>query len=326
MRVLILGGTQFVGRHIAEAMLAGGHVVTLLNRGQTPDALPAAAERLRGDRDAGDAGLSALRGRTWDACVDVSGYTPRRVRPTVSLLQPAVGQYVFVSAVSVYGDPPRGPVLESHARLPPAGDDVVEIDAQMYGPLKVACEDVVHGAFGERCALLRPQVVVGPHEPGSRFTYWLWRAARPGPMLAPGDGSDFVQVVDARDVAAFARRAVEHGIAGAFNLAGNRVTWAEFIGLLRPAGEVVWVGRDVIAAAGVTEFELPLYRASGGRRASLMDVSPAAAVKAGLTLTPLHETVEAARRWFAGREPPPPALSPEREAELIDAARRSARP
>lgn len=320
MRVLVLGGTQFVGRHIVECLLAGGHAVTVFNRGRTPDDLPAGVERVRGDRDAGGAGLSALVGRTWDACVDVSGYTPRQVRPSVRLLAPRVGRYVFVSAVSVYGDPPSGPVDEACPRLPPAGDDVTEINAATYGPLKVACEDVVGEAFPGRCTVLRPQIVVGPHEPGSRFTYWVGRAMRGGPTLAPGDGSDHVQVIDARDVAAFARRAIERGIDGAFNLAGRRVTWREFVGILG-LRDVVWVDRRMIESAGLTEFELPLYRPTGGRRSSLMHVSAAAARAAGLEWTDLHATVADVRAWLERCEQATPALSPEREAALIRLAR-----
>src|SRR5688572_26531891 len=143
MRVLVLGGTQFVGRHIALALLAAGHSVSILTRGRTPDELPADVERLRGDRDQGRVGLAALRGRTWDACVDTSGYTPRQVRPSAELLGDRVSRYLFVSAVSVYGDPIERPVLESQHRLPPAGNDVTQIDSQTYGPLKVASEDIV---------------------------------------------------------------------------------------------------------------------------------------------------------------------------------------
>jgi 2'-hydroxyisoflavone reductase len=128
MRVLILGGTQFVGRHIVEALLAGGHVVNTLTRGQSPDELPAQVERLRGDRDMGALGLEALAGRSWDACVDVSGYTPRQVRPSAERLRVRVRRYVFVSAVSVYGDPDQRPVRESHPRMPPAGEDVTEVE------------------------------------------------------------------------------------------------------------------------------------------------------------------------------------------------------
>lgn len=133
MRILVLGGTQFIGRHIAEFLRAAGHAVSVLNRGLTPDELPAAIERLRGDRDEGAAGLQALAGRTWDACVDVSGYTPRQVRPSAEQLRPVVQRYLFISAVSVYGDPAEGPVRETHPRLPPAGEEVTEVSQETYG-------------------------------------------------------------------------------------------------------------------------------------------------------------------------------------------------
>jgi 2'-hydroxyisoflavone reductase len=156
MRVLVLGGTQFVGRHIVEVLLDGGHAVSTFNRGMSRDELPAAVERLRGDRDAAPAGLEVLIGRTWDACVDVSGYTAQQVRSSADTLRGSVGHYIFVSAVSVYGDPAHGPVDESQPRLPPAEADVVEVNRATYGPLKVTCENLVQDTFGDRCALLRP--------------------------------------------------------------------------------------------------------------------------------------------------------------------------
>ena len=318
MNVLILGGTQFVGRHIAEALFSGGHHVTVFNRGQTPDELPPPVERLRGDRDQDTSGLAALKGRKWDACIDVSGYTPRQVRPSAELLKGSVGRYVFVSAGSVYGDPRDRPVLESHPRLPPAGEDVTEIDARTYGPPKVACEDVVSRIYGDRHTILRPQIVAGPQDPHDRFSYWVRRAAQSGRMLAPGDGRDHVQVIDARDVANFTRTAVENHLAGAFNLAGPRLTWAEFMDVLG-APEPVWVPAPIIRAAGVTEFELPLYREEHGPRSGLMDVSNAKSLAACLKLTDPAVTVSDTRTWLIGRESTP-ALSPEREAELLAAA------
>jgi 2'-hydroxyisoflavone reductase len=319
MHLLILGGTQFVGRHIVEALLAAGHAVSVLNRGRSADALPAAVERLRGDRDLGAAGLESLAGRDWDACVDVSGYTPRQVRASVDALRTRVGRYVFVSAVSVYGDPPHGPVTEEYARLPPADDDETDVNRDTYGPLKVACEDIVTRAFGNRSTLLRPQVVAGPFDPVDRFSYWVRRATQPGEMLAPGNGGDHLQVIDARDVARFTVTVIEQDIPGSFNLAGQRLTWSQFIKLL-DARNVVWTPASVIRAAGLTEHELPLYRPNGGPRSSLMHVSNRRALAAGLTLTPLEATVRDTRAWLAGHGVPP-ALSPEREAELIRAAR-----
>ncbi len=319
MRVLVLGGTRFIGRHIVEDLLAAGHGVSILARGVSPDELPAQVERLRGDRDTGAAGLAALSGRSWDACVDVSGYTPRHVRPSAELLCESVKRYVFVSAVRVYGDPEDRPVRESHPRVPPAGERVTEINDETYGPLKVACENIVEEVYADRCALLRPQVVVGPHDPTGRYSYWVRRALRGGSMLAPGDGSDHVQVIDVRDVARFTRTLIENDLGRAFNLAGPRLTWAEFLDLLG-AERVVWVASDILRAAGLTSLELPLYRPERGPLGSLMDVSSERARAAGLTLTDPQGTGMDTRHWLSDRVPTL-ALSPEREAELIRIAR-----
>ena len=320
IRILILGGTRFVGRHIADSFLAAGHLVTVLNRGQSSDDLPASVVRLRGDRDAGLAGISALEAGMWDACIDVSGYTTRQVRASAELLRDRVGRYVFVSAVSVYGDPKERPVLESTPLSPPAAEDVTEIDGDTYGPLKVACEKIVLEIYGQRGALLRPQVVAGPHDPSGRYTHWVNRAARGGAMLAPGDGSDHVQVIDARDLGRFAVTVVENQLAGAFNLAGPRITWAEFMRYLG-AENPVWVSTVTLRSAGLDFLDhLPLFRRDGCARSSLMNVSSAKAKAAGLALTSPAITVRDTRAWSLTAEIPV-ALPPEREAELIRISR-----
>lgn len=318
MKVLVLGGTQFVGRHIVEAMAEAGHSVSIFTRGRSADELPARVERLRGDRDQGVPGLDALTSRTWDVCVDVSGYTARQVRASAEKLRHNVGHYVFISAVSVHGDPARGPVDETQPRSPPAGEDVIEVTGQTYGPLKVTCENIVQEIYAGRCALLRPQIVAGPHDPFDRFSYWVRRATQGGEMLAPGDGSDSVQFIDARDVARFTRIVCENALGGSFNLAGPRLTWAGFLTVLG-ARNVVWVSAEIIKAAGVTEFELPLYRPVGGPRSSLMHVSNARAVAAGLTLTDPVVTANDVRTWLSENDLLP-ALSPDREAALISIA------
>jgi 2'-hydroxyisoflavone reductase len=230
---------------------------------------------------------------------------------------------VFVSAVSVYGDPTRRPVCETHPRLPPAGEDVTEVNAETYGALKVTCENLVQEIYADRCTLLRPQIVVGPYDPRGRYSYWVQRAWRGGEMLAPGDGSDHVQVIDVRDLARFGRLVVEHALSGTFNLAGPRLTWAEFMQVLG-AKNLVWVAASIIRAAGVTEFELPLFRTEQGTRSGLMEVSNERARAAGLTLTDPAATARDMRAWIRGRNLLPalsPALSPAREAELISLAR-----
>jgi len=318
MKVLILGGTQFIGRHIVEALLAGGHSVSVLTRGKTPDALPPRVERLRGDRDEGAAGLGALKGRAWDACVDVSGYTPRQVRPSAEALSGIVSRYVFISTGSVYGDAQMRPVSEENPTMTPAAEDVTVIDGDTYGPLKVTCEGIVRGIYREKATVLRPQIVAGPHDPSGRFTYWVQRASLGGAMLAPGDGTDHVQVIDGRDLARFTRKALEEAIGGTFNMAGHRVTWKEFITALG-AKDPVWVPKEVLE--GVDSSELPLYRPEHGTYAGLMDVENAKARAAGLKLTDLAVTVKDTRDWLAGADCPL-ALSPGREAELIAKARR----
>ncbi len=319
MNVLVLGGTQFVGRHIVQELLRDGHAVTTLNRGQSVDELPLQVERLRGDRSLGVAGLNALAGRQWEACVDVSGFMPFYVRSSTEKLSSSVRHYAYISAVSVYGDPPCGPVRESHPRSRPARDDVTEIDQATYGPLKVACENIVSEVFGDRCTLLRPQIVAGPYDPLDRFSYWVRRATQGGEMLAPGSGADHVQVIDARDVARFTRTVCEKQWSGRFNLAGSRLTWTEFMSVLG-ASNLVWVPAEIIRAAGVSEYELPLFRPAGGSRSSLMHVDNSSAVHAGLTLTDLAMTVRDVRTWLANHDLPP-AMSSELEDQLIRRSR-----
>ncbi len=319
MRILILGGTKFIGRHIVETLLASGHRVSIFTRGQSTDELPAEVERLRGDRDEGPAGLKALDGHTWDVCVDMCGYTARQVRPSAEKLRSVVKRYVYVSTVSVYGEPMDRPVRETHARMQPASEDTVEVTGETYGPLKVACENIVQEIYPDRCTVLRPQIVAGPHDPTGRYTYWVQRAKQGGEMLAPGDGSDHLQVIDVRDIARFSRLAIETNLNGIFNLAGPRFTWAEFMKIL-DARESIWVASETINSIGVSEFELPLFRPEGGRYSGLMDVSNERALSAGLTLTDPKITARDVRTWLSEKEIAPLFL-PEREAELIRLSR-----
>lgn len=309
MQVLVLGGTQFVGRHIAGALLAAGHGVTVFNRGRTPDTLPASVERLRGNRD-GD--LTALAGRRWQACIDCSGTTPRQLLASTALLHRAVDHYAFVSAVMAYAPPWRLPVDEDQALLPPAPDEATDLAGTGYGRAKVRCEQIVAAAFGgDRHTLLRPQTVVGPGDPSGRLAFWLQRAGRDGPVLAPGDGSDMLQVVDVHDLAAFAVLAVEQRLAGAFNIAGPRQRWDTFVqqlGLRQP----VWV--PAAALQGLSFQQLPLYRGPGHPFAALMHMSSARAQSAGLRLSDPAATLQRIRA--AG----PLALAPDTLGAADEAA------
>ena len=215
MRLLVLGGTKFLGRAIVEEALARGHEVTTFTRGVTNPELFPEAERLRGDRD-GD--LSALEGRAWDAVIDTSGYVPRIVRASAEALRDS-GFYVFVSSISVYAELPPG--YDEASPVEELEDPETEDVRAHYGALKAACERVVDDVFGERAANLRFGLIVGPHDPTDRFTYWPDRVARGGEMLAPGAPDRAWQFVDVRDGAAFALDVAGRRLPGRFNVTNS---------------------------------------------------------------------------------------------------------
>ena len=305
MRVLILGGTRFLGRAIVEAALARGHEPTLFNRGETnPDLFPG-VEKLHGDRTAD---LSALEGRSWDAVIDVAGYVPAVVRASAGLLRDS-GRYVFVSSISVYAsfDEPwdeSGPLAE----LGDAPADELASDYSNYGALKALCEAEVVDVFGDRGLIVRPGLIVGPHDPTGRFTYWPHRLARGGEILAPGPHDRLAQFVDVRDLAEWTVEAVERGLGGTFNATSEGVPWSELLA----GSEVTWVTDAFLQEHEVGEWmELPLWIAGRGLRVDVGRI-----VAEGLRTRPLAETLEGA----AGA----PAvdgvgLTPEREAGLLAA-------
>ncbi len=321
MKLLVLGGTRFLGRHLVETALRRGHALTLFNRGRTAPGLFAGVEEIRGERE-GD--LAPLRGRAWDAVVDTCGYLPRLVRHSAARLADAVGRYVFVSSISVYADA-ASPALDENAlraRLPAAdGEDI----AAHYGALKAACEDEVNACFGARALLIRPGLIVGPHDPTGRFTYWVRRVARGGQVLAPPSREYPVQFIDARDLAAWIVDLVERGAGGAFNTSGpaEPLTFAAFLDECRRAlaakAQFVWPDAGFLARHGVRPWaELPLYAGEEGR--GLNEVSLARALSAGLRLRPLAETCI---DTLAAAEATPlvsgVGLETAREAELLQA-------
>ncbi|HZE05500.1 MAG TPA: NAD-dependent epimerase/dehydratase family protein, partial [Solirubrobacteraceae bacterium] len=216
MRLLVLGGTTFLGRHVVEAALARGHAVTLFNRGRTNPELFPGVERRVGDRDGG---LEALAVGTWDAVVDTSGYVPRIVDASARLLEPRVGRYVFVSSVSVYADLSR-PGVDEDAPLAALDEDTEEHRGPAYGALKALSEHAVQKVYGRRATVVRPGLIVGPWDPTGRFTYWPTRVAAGGEVLAPEPRRGPVQLIDARDLAAWIVHLVEGDVAGVFNAVG----------------------------------------------------------------------------------------------------------
>jgi 2'-hydroxyisoflavone reductase len=334
MRILALGGTRFVGRHIVEAARRAGHDVTVFNRGRTP--LPwSDAEQLLGDRESGD--LAALRKRSWDACIDVNGYLPQHVRASAELLGERAGRYVFISTASVYALPGVPPIDESGAlhAVPETEPDTVE--PGLYGPLKVACEQAVERAFPGRALILRPGIVAGPYDPTNRFAWWVESVARGGAVLAPGSPAAPVQLVDGRDLAAFAVALTSREATGTFNVCGSPSTFGELLAACLAAtgshATPTWVAEEILLGAGVEPFdELPLWVPDEPENRAFYSFSNARARAAGLTLRPLAETARDTWKWLravqAGELPEPVAggfvargLAPEREAALLAAQR-----
>ena len=309
MRLLILGGTKFLGRAVAEAALARGHELTLFNRGETNPELFPEAERLRGDRTVD---LSALEDLEWDAVIDPSGYVPAAVRATAELLHGS-GRYVFVSTISVYADFSSGPDEESPvAELGDAPADELAADYSNYGPLKALCEAEVERVLGERSLVVRPGLIVGPHDPTGRFTYWARRLARGGETLAPAPPARRVQFVDVRDLAEWIVAAVERDLGGTYNATNEGVPWGELLA----GADVTWVPDEFLQEHEVGPWlELPLWIADPAMTGlHATDVSRALA--AGLRFRPLPETI-------AGAAEAPAVdgvgLTPEREAALLSA-------
>jgi len=318
MRILVLGGTQFLGRHTVDAALARGHLVTLFNRGQTRPELFPDVEKLRGDRD-GD--LAALDGRSFDAVVDTSGYVPRVVAATLDALGD-VGHYTFVSSISVYGEVPTPPTESTPVEeLAEPTENVGEA----YGPLKADCEDVVRERFPD-AFVPRPGLIVGPWDPTGRFTYWPARLADGGRVLAPAPPNADAQVIDVRDLAGWIVRGAEDGLAGTYNAVDRPTSRAVLVETCRRVAgvdaDIVWVDSAFLVEHEVGEWmELPLWLASPGW-AGMLSVDPVAAFAAGLETRPLEETARDTLDWVQSGEGPtdPPAgLAREKEQAVLDA-------
>jgi len=318
MKLLVLGGTKFLGRATVEAALARGHEVTLFNRGQTNADLFPEAEKLRGDREQD---LSALEGRTWDAVVDPSGYTPGAVRASAELLVDS-GFYLFVSSLSVYADRSKtmveGDAVEQIGDMP---DDRLLEDYSNYGALKALSEQAVAETFPDAHANVRPGLIVGPHDPTGRFTYWPHRIARGGKVAAPAPPEERVQFIDVRDLAEWMVGLCERGDSGELNAVNEGVSWLHLLETCRDiAGSdasLVWIDGAFLLEQDVGQWmELPLWiEDEADKGLHRADITRAAAT--GLTHRPLADTVAATLELAETTEAA--GLTREREAALLEA-------
>jgi 2'-hydroxyisoflavone reductase len=324
MRLLVLGGTRFVGRAIVDAALAKGHEVTILHRGKSGAELFPECEHIIADRD-GD--LSGLSGREFDATIDVSAYFPRQVRSLAAALGDRGGRYVLISTVSVYDQPLGRAYDEDSPLFPPASEDVSEITNETYGPLKVTCELVARELYEDRATIVRPTYVIGPWDYTRRFTSWVERIAVGGEVLAPGAASDPTQEIDARDMAAWIIGMVETDTAGTFHAVGPSATYTfgelleTVVDTVAPPGTTLtWVDSTWLLEQGVDYAEFPLW--SGDDPAiDVMTADPAAALATGLRLRPMRQSVEEIHAHITANPPsdPSPRLSDQRESELLAA-------
>jgi 2'-hydroxyisoflavone reductase len=333
LKILVLGGTKFLGVHIVELALRRGHTVTLFNRGKTNTDLFPQLEHLKGDRDAQ---LDSLKGHKWDAVIDDSGYFPRHVKLSAELLAPNVQRYLFISSVSAYAS-----LAHPNTEDSPLGkldDESVEsLDNGAYGPLKALCEKAAETAMPGRVAVVRPGLIVGPRDPTDRFTYWPARAARGGDMACPGTPKDRVQFIDSRDLAVFLLALVEKQTVGTFNaisppgmfsigdvIKASTVAANAMVKPMPPP-RAVWIPAGFLDAQKVQPWsDMPVWVPESGDYAGMPETSVAKALKAGLTIRPIQTTVNDTLTWHLQRPEAERAklaagLTPEREQALLTA-------
>lgn len=338
-RILILGGTGFLGPATIEIAQARGHQVTMFNRGKTrPDLFPG-VEKLHGDRDPKKGeGLKALETGSWDAVIDNSAYYPRTVAASAGLLASRVKQYLLISSISAYKEPNPENGTED-APMATLADPAVEDmgkDYANYGGLKALCEQAAQKAMPGHTAIIRPGYIVGPDDPSGRFTYWPVRFDRGGEVAVPGAPSDPVQIIDVRDLAAWLVHLVEEGTTGVFNACGpeKRLPWGSLVEAFQkvgsPSAKPVWVPAEFLAKQEGIEF--PIWAPYAGETRGFHTWRNDRAVKAGLRFRPALDTARDTLAWFKTQEKLEKGRnklagpSAERESKLLGAWQETAKP
>ena len=317
MKILIIGGTRFVGRHLVSAALSRNHEVTLFNRGKHPSEDMAKVETICGDRNSD---LYQLQGRRWDAVIDTCGYLPRSVRAAAEVLSGSVDRYVFISSLSAYADfsvttvDETAPVanltseqLEAANAIDSSGQTSAVTYGKMYGGLKALCEQAAEEAMPGRVLIIRPGLIVGPHDYTDRFTYWVVRVARGGEVLAPGRPDQPVQFIDARDLAEWMVRMIERQATRVYNANGapNKLTMGRLLQECKIATEsdasLTWVSEDFLLEEKVAPWsEMPVWmpQDAAPHMRGFMLINCDKAVGSGLTFRPLSDTIKDTLNWW----------------------------
>ncbi|MDR3615937.1 MAG: NAD-dependent epimerase/dehydratase family protein [Candidatus Obscuribacterales bacterium] len=302
MKILVIGGTVFVGRHIVEAALSSGHEVTLFNRGEhNPDLFPE-VETIRGDRALN---LERLQGLKWDVVIDTCGYLPRVVRMSTEVLHSSCDLYVFISSGSVYKDKSKFGINEDAPLEVPTNLEAEEMTDETYGELKVGCEQVVQAAFGDRALIIRPGLIVGPYDTTDRFTYWPLRVAAGGRVLAPGNPERQVQFIDGRDLAEWTILLGERKVHGVFNAIGPdySLSMAKFLNECKAASnsnaEFVWASDDWLAEQSVNRWtDMPLWIPEKCEAGGFLYRDNSRGIATGLKFRPVRETIADTLKWW----------------------------
>jgi len=335
MKILIIGGTKFLGRHLTQIALERGHEVTLFNRGQTnPDLFPQ-AERLIGDRD-GD--LSQLAERHWDVCIDPSGYVPRIVRKSAQTLAKSIKHYTFISSISVYNDFSQSTIDETFDVAKLEDESIEEVTGESYGPLKALCEQEVLNSFPEGALIVRPGLIVGPYDPTDRFTYWPSRVVLGGEIIAPGDPNSSVQFIDVRDLALWILDMIENRVTGTYNVTGpdSLLTMGQFLeacssvatDMGTPDIQLHWLEEEFLVEKQVGYWtEMPLWIPATMKGMLSADCSKAKQL--GLSTRPITDTIRDTFLWDQSRdqaEERKAGLSREKEHRVLEEWKASVAP
>jgi 2'-hydroxyisoflavone reductase len=330
LRVLILGGTGFIGPKFVDVLTAAGHKISLFNRGKRDPSVKPGIEQLLGYRNGP---VDSLKGHDWDVVIDNSGYKPKQVRLSGETLRGHVQHYVFISSISVYADF-KTPGMTEDSPLATLEDPTTEtVDDKTYGGLKVLCEKAVQEMYGEHSTIIRPTYIAGPGDHTDRFTYWPWRVAKGGEMLAPGTPADPFQFIDVRDLADFVKLCVEKRISGVYNACNTprSVTMGSLLDTSKKVTgadtTVTWAPAQFLVDNAVYGEKadgnyLPIWAPTVGDEAGSQLVSNARAVKKGLKFRSLETTIADTLRWANARPPEKneklrAGLTPEKEKELL---------